>query len=168
VFEAGVAESLEAAMAGIEAERASRKDTRPVISPTLYVVRNGPTQLLGENGEPNVDTSADEKADALTATFRAEAIVVNQLEVGSIAALRLSHPTGPIKLVTADGYNRPFPLNDGSGAVHKACAKKKGVMFDPVFMQCLQAFGRSKASRTNPWLTLGELDIPVRADPAKP
>ena len=148
VFEAGVTESLAAALARVKFEREKQRDFRPVLSPSIYVVRNGPTQLLGENGDPDVDTSADEKADALTAAFRAEAIVVNQLEVGSIAALRLSHPTGPINLATADGYHMDFPLNDGSGAFQKACVKKKkkkGIMFDPEFMLCLQAFGRSKA-----------------------
>ncbi len=168
VFEAGVAESLDTALAVVKSEREKQRDSRPVLSPPVYVVRNGPTQLLGQNGVPDVDTSADENADALTAAFRAEAIVVNQLEVGSIAALRLSHPTGPINLVTADGYHKDFPLNDGSGASHKACVKKKGVMFDPEFMLCLQAFGRSKALRANPWLTIGELEIPKGDASPKP
>lgn len=160
VFEAGITESVELALAAVAAEREEKGDRRPAVAPPLYVVRNGPTQLLGKGGIPDIDPSADAKADALTAAFRAEAIVVNQLEVGSIAALRLSHPQGPIHLVTADGYHKDFPLNDGSGGKHKACVKKPDIMFDPEFMQCLQAFGRSKASRPNPWLTIGELELP--------
>jgi len=159
VFEAGITESVELALAAVAAEREEKGDTRPAVAPPLYVVRNGPTQLLGKGGIPDIDPSADAKADALTAAFRAEAIVVNQLEVGSIAALRLSHPKGPIHLVTADGYHKDFALNDGSGGKHKACVKKPDIMFDPEFMLCLQAFGRSKALRPNPWLTIGELEL---------
>lgn len=108
--------------------------------PALYVVRNGPTVL-------DPDEAPDNAADALTAAFRSEAIVVNELEVSSISALRLARPTGAIRLVTADGW-RKDPA---------ACVKPKGVMFDPVFMACLRRFGTSKASRPDPWISLREL-----------
>lgn len=125
--------------------------------PDLYVVRNGPTVLLGADGKPGKNNEADGSADALTAAFRAESIVVNQLEVGSIAQLRLAHPRGVIRLVTADGYGRARP-GDPDG-----CEKPKGVMFDPHFMLCLQRFGRAKAGRQAPWIELSELP---KASPA--
>lgn len=87
--------------------------TPAYLSPSIYVVRNSPNQVLGEDSFPNVYMSADKMADALTAAFRAEVIVVNHLKVGSIAALRLSHPTGPISLVTGDGCPKDFLLNVG-------------------------------------------------------
>jgi len=160
VFEQNVAESLEAAVAAARAE-AIRKGAAPetIEAPALYVIRNGPTQLLGPDGRPNSrDPSAERHADALANAFRAEAIVVNQLEVGSIAALRLAHPTGTIKLVTADGFNR-FVWND---PVKPGCTKPKDVMFDPTFMRCLQAFGAAKARRSAPWITLDPLNFNMR------
>jgi hypothetical protein len=154
VFEQNVAESLEKGVAQArlkiareEAKSAAgaRRPARPadISSPDLYVVRNGPTELLGKDGKPDSDTEADRKADALTAAFRAEAIVVNQLEVGSIAALRLAHPTGDIRLITADGYHRWLTPPGSEKPV--GCEKPPGVMFDPTFMECLQRFGEHKA-----------------------
>lgn len=112
--------------------------TTPPAPPTLYVVRNGPTVLTD-------DASAQKGADALTNALRAEAIVVNQLEVQSIADLRLANPTGPIRLVTADGFDRP----PGS------CVKEpKEAIFSPPFMACLARFGAARADRVPPWRAL--------------
>jgi len=150
VFEVRVAELMQQASARALEAAAARKrsgDSAPdaathssFAEPSLYVVRNGPTIL-----EP--DHKADDAADALTAAFRAEAIVVNELEVSSIAALRLARPTGPIRLVTADGWKKSSPV----------CDKPPGVMFDPDFMACLQTFGIAKASRPVPWISLREI-----------
>lgn len=110
----------------------------PPSPPMLYVVRNGPTVLTD-------DASPQKGADALTNALRAEAIVVNQLEVQSIADLRLADPTGSIGLVTADGFDRP----PGS------CVKEpKDAMFSPSFMACLTRFGAARADRSPPWRAL--------------
>jgi predicted acylesterase/phospholipase RssA len=151
VFEARIAENLENGV------QAVRKTYANAVSPPLYVIRNGPTQLLDSSGKPGSDDTADHKGDALTAAFRAESIVVNELEIGSVAALRLSHPTGPIRLATADGYDTwpdpKAPVGD------PGCKKPQDVMFDPEFMLCLQRLGRNKAERTAPlctWIDLSE------------
>jgi hypothetical protein len=94
------------------------------------------------------DASPQKGADALTNALRAEAIVVNQLEVQSIADLRLADPTGPIGLVTADGFDRP----PGS------CVKEpKDAMFSPSFMACLTRFGAARADRVPPWRALSPI-----------
>lgn len=164
VFEANVAQTLDAAVAAVrrDAQQAAAKAHRAapaVVTPAIYVVRNGPTQLLGPDGRPgSLDEKIDTKADALSGAFRAEAIVVNQLEVGSIASLRIAHPTGALKLVTADGFNAfPWPASGDPAA--RGCPKPRGVMFDPGFMLCLQHFGRSKAERAEPWIAISPLDL---------
>lgn len=163
VFEQNVADQLDRA---IRAERDSARarastSTRvDVPAPHLYVVRNGPTLLLGPQGIPEDDFAPDRHADALTAAFRAESIVVNQLEVGSIASLRLAHPTDAIRLATADGYHNWLTPAGETG--FKGCVKTKDVMFDPLFMQCLQRFGTHKAKRhgsASPWISLSPLDL---------
>lgn len=146
VFEARTAERLQQAMTELRAEKGFAAGRAG--EPALYVVRNGPTTVM-DKPEPD----PDEKADALTAAFRAEAIVVNELEVSSIAALRLARPTGAIRLVTADGWEREPAL----------CTKPPKVMFDPTFMQCLQEFGRIKAARTVPWISLSMLPLDAKA-----
>jgi predicted acylesterase/phospholipase RssA len=118
----------------------------------IDVVRNGPTALTG-----GLDDKINRSADAISAAQRAQGIVVNQLEVGSIAALRIDRPTGPIRLVTADGYKA------GVAGWTEACRKdKEDVMFDPKFMACLRRFGAFKAGRKlgeplSPWLYLSEI-----------
>ena len=139
VFEAAVARKAYAAARAMGMQSDPRQ-------PTLYVVRNGPTVLLP-------DAAPLKKADALTAALRGEAIVVNQLEVQSIADLRLGHPTGPIKLITADGYSE------------FGCRKEpKDAMFSPTFMACLTRFGAARADRGDAWRPLSELGW--GADPA--
>jgi len=134
VFEAAVArKAFAAARAAGVADKSG--------APTLYVIRNGPTVL-------NEDKAPARRADALTNALRAQAIVVNQLEVQSIADLRLSNPTGPIVLITADGYT-------GFG-----CPKRPDkAMFSPLFMRCLTRFGAARADRNPPWRPLSKLDV---------
>lgn len=121
----------------------------------FYVIRNGPTALSNDNG------GADTSPDAITAAQRAQAIVTNQLEVGSIAGLRLQKPSGPIRFVTADGWERHAFLLRGQPATCKTLydsAKKKGRIFDPDFMACLMSYGRARADQ--PWKEL----MPVSQD----
>lgn len=136
--------------------------------PTLYVIRNGPTQLLGANGKPGDNDKVDEQFDALTAALRTQSIIVNQVEVGSIAALRLFHPQGAINLATADGYqNHVWTDADGK---QRRCDKGKERFFNPDFMACLRSLGRAKAQRPSPWISLTPLSgarAPARSDPAR-
>lgn len=148
VFLAKVAEAAAASMTDD-----SGASVRP--PPTLYVIRNGPTQLLGPDGKPGDDDKVDSKFDALTAALRAQSIIVNQVEIGSIAALRLFHPTGEIKLATADGYQN-HRWRDASGA-SRTCDKGQERFFNPDFMACLRSLGRAKAGRPSPWISLTPL-----------
>lgn len=142
VFEAAIAERA-ATVAAARAPAGARPFTPP-----LYVIRNGPT-IVGR------DTAIDGQADALSAALRTQSIMVNALEVGSIAALRLSFPSSPIHLATADGWDRPAA--EGGPACRKNFhdgRDRKGMMFNPTFMQCLQRFGAAKADRAQPWIAL--------------
>ncbi|NIJ22032.1 putative acylesterase/phospholipase RssA [Sphingomonas naasensis] len=142
VFEAAIAERAAAIMAVRARTGAS------IVTPPLYVVRNGPT-IVGR------DTAIDGRADALSAALRTQSIMVNALEVGSIAALRLGFPSTPIHLATADGWNRP--ATEGGPGCRKDFHRgrdRKGMMFNPTFMQCLQRFGAAKADRAQPWIAL--------------
>jgi len=98
----------------------------------LFVIRNGPTIA--------------EPADApdpgpLPNALRAEAILVNENEVNSVAELRLIYPFETLNFISADGYRNSAGCQKEGG----------GVMFDPVFMQCLLRFGGTRASETPPW-----------------
>ena len=148
VFLAKVAEAAAASMTDD-----SGSSVRP--PPALYVIRNGPTQLLGPDGKPGDNDKVDSKFDALTAALRAQSIIVNQVEIGSIAALRLFHPTGAIHLATADGYQNHV-WTDASGA-SRACDKGQERFFNPDFMACLRSLGRTKAQRPSPWISLTPL-----------
>ncbi|WP_188054486.1 patatin-like phospholipase family protein [Sphingosinithalassobacter sp. CS137] len=141
VFEASVAASAKAALEIEESLNPGRPIPSEEARLPIYVVRNGPTTV---EADPGIDTSGG----ALSAALRAEAIVVNELEVGSIAAIRLEHPSGPLRLVTADGWSSPG----------RACEKPPSVMFDPEFMQCLRRFGRARAaSARDPWIHLSSI-----------
>ena len=122
----------------------------------FYVVRNGPTKLLNEKGSDKADRSAD----ALTAAERAQQIVTNQLEVGSIAALRIQKPTGSIRFISADGWeDHPYTTRDGRDTTcGNIRAGLKGAMFDPDFMGCLMSYGRTRADASSPWRELMEID----------
>lgn len=104
--------------------------------PRMYVLRNGPTTSV-EN------TAVNSVEDAIEQAMRACELLVNELEVGSIASLRLANPYGPIFLSTADGSeNREF-LRPGApeDSPRRPGCDKNGEMFDPEFMVCLQNFG---------------------------
>uniref|UniRef100_UPI0035C9AC6F patatin-like phospholipase family protein n=1 Tax=uncultured Sphingomonas sp. TaxID=158754 RepID=UPI0035C9AC6F len=138
VFEAEVAHKVEAAARAAGLVDASGK-TDPA-APTIFVLRNGPTIV----SRFSKDTGPG--PDALSNALRAESIVVNQLELQSIADLRLAHPSGPILLITADGW-------DAGGG----CVKPPDVMFAPDFMRCLTRFGAVRATRAPPWRSLSTI-----------
>lgn len=110
--------------------------------PTIYVVRNGPTIR-------DRDDELDLVKSAMPQGKRAYDLIVNELEVGSIASLRLANPYGPVLLTTADGWDTPDPAR---GACNKG---DRSIMFNPSFMRCLQRLGATKASREKgPWWPL--------------
>lgn len=153
---------------------------------TTYVMRNGPT-------DARPDDAADRKSDAFTAAMRGYALMVNQSEVSSIAALRLYWPTTPMKLSTADGYGKAFtdpdPAAEGrskkdehwSNGCHsdmtaEPAIRSAGMMFNPVFMRCLRAFGRYKAKLgdgtakpdgANRWIDLPKIEIARSGAPVR-
>ncbi len=123
-----------AALAGVMSEGAFRAAMRSDTLPKVYVLRNGPT---GSKPSGNVDIVRNARDQAM----RAYTLLVNELEVGSIAALRLANPYGPIVISTADGSeNREAPANGKLGIARKPCVKNDE-MFNPEFMRCLQNFG---------------------------
>lgn len=183
VFEIAVATTLIKAVALAQSQQNKTQDLlgkprTPVTVPPLYVLRNGPTVMLTD--EPASDY--DKKSNIIDAALRAEAILVNQLEVQSIADLRLADPYGPILFRTADGFrddhNTPgdFPQDPRlpplpwyrSGSLTEHCLKlPKDAMFSPSFMACIMRFGRARAEGTaepgkvSPaWLTLSPLNQP--------
>lgn len=119
----------------------------------LYVVRNGPTRA-------KMDENANKTGNLITNALRAEGIIVNQLEVISIAALRIDNPVGPIYLTTADGYNRNVTMPDGT--TEELCKKhNKNAMFEPQFMRCLARYGQDQGNRNVAWIALRDLVVPA-------
>lgn len=127
----------------------------------IYVIRNGPTLLPPDQlVMPGYPAEIDRKADALRAAQRGQAIMVNQLEVSSIAGLRLSRPGGAIWFVSADGYRNYTPTYDSSitcGPIKEA-PENKNMMFVPAFMRCMMDYGRNRATGGEPWIDLCHYD----------
>lgn len=124
----------------------------------LYVVRNGPTNVTADAGSDGV-------LNAIDSAKRAQSVIVNEVEVGSITELRLQKPQGPIGFVTADGYSGfkwsgGKPARDTTCGAIKADKANKGAMFVPDFMQCLMAYGDNLA-KGDPWKALD----PISATP---
>jgi hypothetical protein len=116
---------------------------RAAALPTIFVLRNGPTT---RGDDPEVDAIKSAQPQAM----RAYDILVNELEVGSIAALRLQNPLGEVFLSTAEG----IATNDVEN-FRPLCPKRKEMMFDPTFMRCLLLTGAQRAQQVNgPWWTL--------------
>lgn len=112
-------------------------------APKVYVVRNGPTV---RKPDPRLNTSSG----PLKNGQRGYDLLVNESEIGAIAALRLSNPYGEILLTTADQYDT-FPSDVGENF-------KKDEMFKPAFMARLRDLGRYKAERGGgPWWSLSQL-----------
>lgn len=113
-------------------------------APRVYVVRNGPTV---RKPAPRLNTSSG----PLRNGQRGYDLLVNESEIGAIAALRLSNPFGEILLTTADQYDT-FPSGVGENF-------KDDEMFKPAFMARLRDLGRFKAERDGgPWWPLSTLD----------
>ncbi|MGD9810081.1 MAG: patatin-like phospholipase family protein [Sphingobium sp.] len=156
-YDGGVRQSVFASFAEqlgrlVQANDPDAKATGAIPDLPFYVVRNGPTGLLNEAGSDKADRSPS----ALTAAERAQQIVTNQIEVGSVAALRLQKPDGAIRFVSADGWERHgFTTRKGKtttcGAIR---AGLDGRIFDPDFMDCLMDYGRERADAADPWRAL--------------
>ncbi|MEO0643680.1 MAG: hypothetical protein AAFY47_09740 [Pseudomonadota bacterium] len=100
----------------------------------IYVLRNGPTTATLEEKVNKVDGAADQ-------AFRAYSLLVNELEVSSIASLRLANPFGPIDVTTADGSEDAELSPEAKLGIARRGCKKIEEMFSPSFMRCLQNFG---------------------------
>lgn len=126
------------ALTGSMSADAYRAALRSDTLPKLYVLRNGPT--TSKRGE-----RIDEVDSAITQAMRAYSLLVNELEVGSIAALRLANPYGPIDISTADGAEEGEANSNGPSGVPRRACVKQDEMFNPDFMRCLQNFGARRA-----------------------
>jgi hypothetical protein len=163
VFLASVADAqrLSAELVRRERARLTGREAGPAPSGggDIYVIRNGPTVLPPDQVVmPGYPSELDKKADALTAAQRGEAIMVNQLEVGSIAALRLSRPGGAIWFVSADGFENYTPTYDLSVRCGPLKAANRKAMFVPPFMRCMMDYGRNRATGGEPWIDLCHYD----------
>lgn len=116
-------------------------------APVIYVVRNGPT-TRDEKSE------LDDRRGPLKHGMRGYDLLVNEAEIGSIAALRLHNPFGRIRMTTADNW-------EGSDGAAGLCtrATKGDHMFSPDFMECLRGLGHRKVHRAGgPWWDLRPID----------
>lgn len=136
VFLPAVAEK--AARVAAHLEKTKRDAHEPATA--LYVIRNGPTK-------GKLDPAANDTQDVLTTALRSYDIVVNQLELGSLEALRTHIPCAPIALATADGRETDIKLSE-----RLTDKKRKQMMFDPAFIDDLLQIGQLKADREQPWL----------------
>ncbi|WP_225206597.1 patatin-like phospholipase family protein [Novosphingobium huizhouense] len=144
-YDGGVRQSVFEAELALDRKRS--EDKRPI-----FVVRNGPTALLTRQRRPGETTDRDvpgpdalvnAKANALDAAMRAEKIVVNQIEVQSIADLRLTNPQGPVYFTTADDFHA-----FRSDAHPNGCSRAdRKAVFDRDFMLCLRELGIAKAKK---------------------
>lgn len=146
------------ALAKVRAKRAnpglasiSDADALANASP-VYMIRNGPTVA-------KVDDQANRKRGAIPSAERAYSLLVNQSEVSAIEAIRLRNDKPEMRLATADGFDRAFKDPTSGEEKPKGCEKTSAdAMFEPNFMECLQAFGRFKASdykgRPQGWIIL--------------
>lgn len=125
----------------VVADYAQRISAQKRYDVQLDVVRNGPTVLQpdikqGSDGK----YQADARPDVGKAAMRAYSTIVNQSELMSLAALRLSRPTGLIRYTTADGYKATCEPKRT-----QVKGKPSTAMFDPPFMQCLIGWGHTRA-----------------------
>ncbi len=129
----------------------------------LLVLRNGPTDV-------DADPNADKNRNALDAALRAEAIVVNQVEVSSVAALRLQDPSGFLGFASADGWRdyRPGPDMPDAATCAALKAANKEAQFAPAFMRCLMAYGDRRAREARVWLPLISVGPPAIPLPKLP
>lgn len=173
VFEINAAERMNGAIAALKNVNPTLMNKSSAELPALYVIRNGPTVLIRNDED---DPKLDKKGSAIDAALRAQTILVNQLEVQSIADLRLAHPKGDIWLRTADGFDREHPhpgdvamtpplphVIDYAGREGPCVKDPKQAMFSPSFMGCLMRYGREHGSKAS-WIRLSELDLKLKAE----
>lgn len=118
----------------------------------VYMIRNGPTVA-------KVDPDINGELGAIDTAERGYSLIVNQSEVTAIEAIRLRDKAPEMRLATADGYDRAFTDPAAPGSPAQVCEKQNAkAMFEPDFMNCLQAFGRFKATdgnrRPDGWIIL--------------
>jgi predicted acylesterase/phospholipase RssA len=158
----GVRSSVFAALVGETAQAlAADKDQR--VDVEIDVIRNGPTVVFAETDPAGRPPPVDRKPSVLAVGKRAYTTIVNQVEVASIALLRLLFPHGTIRVITADGFNnpadnpepRPRPPEDH--------------VFDPEFMRALIAWGRRRAGREGgpEWIALAAIGADAATPPRK-
>ena len=164
VFLASVADAQRVAGELVRKERARLlgkplAQSAPRTGGDVYVIRNGPTWLPPDQAVmPGYPGEIDREADALRAAQRGEAIMVNQLEVSSIAALRLSRPGGAIWFASADGFQNYTPTYDATIRCGKLKDADRKAMFVPPFMKCMMDYGRNRATGGEPWIDLCHYD----------
>ncbi|MCA1200130.1 patatin-like phospholipase family protein [Sphingomonas sp. R647] len=152
-FDGGVRSSVFDAAVARRQDIASKSLGAP---PELYVIRNGPTIVFRDakeekRGRETDRYAVDAKPHVLRVGMRGYSTIVNQSELMSIAALRLSYPRGQIFVMTADGFN--------NAAVNPVpCGPRPGEVFNAKFMDCLIRWGSHKAKAPSlPWIELDQL-----------
>lgn len=137
---------------GMARRHAAFQALQPHRAPSeIYVIRNGPTVVFRDALDAKLGVAkVDARPDLLRVGMRGYSTIVNQSELMSIASLRLNHPRGPIRVMTADGFNSPAmnPL---------PCGPRPEAVFHPGFMACLIRWGDLKA-RTAEWIELSEIE----------
>jgi len=143
VFESAIVATARQADDEITTMQKDAHDTQDR-SPRVDVVRNGPTTVT-------VDDNINNQGDAYHAAMRGYKLIVNETEVTSIRALRLTHPTGCIRYVTADSFEL--------ASSEPKCAGRpdSGEIFNPQKMCQLEIYGAAKAS-TGRWTELPPLN----------
>jgi len=122
--------------------------------PAIYVIRNGPTVVFRDIDDPDRPGTAavDARPDIERVGLRGYSTIVNQNELMSIASLRLNYPTGPINVISADGFN-----TQGMNPV--PCGKRPKEMFNAKFMNCLVDWGDHKARNGPAWIEMDDLEV---------
>lgn len=135
------------------ARRAAKFEKLEATSPEITVVRNGPTVVFRDKVVDGTETAeVDARPDVGRVGMRGYSTIVNQSELMSIASLRLVYPTGPIRVMTADGFN--------SKATTK-CGLRPEAVFEPNFMKCLIKWGAQKAEGEPSWIELSKIQIAI-------
>lgn len=148
VFMARIASALEE---GTQRAAAAR-GIHDVSTPTLFVLRNGPTFVEEARRRARLD---GRNINAIAAVEETISSLVNRMEQDAIIGLRIDHPAGPIRFSTANGHDR-FRWQPVDGPPQTGCTRRfDGTQFDPDFMRCLVAYGRLRAAE-GPWSDLPE------------
>lgn len=105
------------------------------------------------NGDPGV-AAIDHLARGLLPTLgRLRTLAFDQIEVSSIEAVARAAPPGSETYIVTAAGNPCGPDDAGHGA-----------LFDPAFMRCLIAYGRSRWQVGDPWTRYAGGEVPKAAD----